>query len=144
MWTSRKPFEQDLHDAYDKPAKDVVARFIAESSGLRVIPNPDQYGVDLLLYRGDNHVGGVEVEVRQWSPNCPYPTIHIPHRKQKFFGKRVLFFALTKDMRKAYWITTDGIDKYPLKEVRNVKVASGEHFYDVPTKDFAFVDLIGE
>lgn len=144
MWTNLKPFEQDLHDKYDKPAKDAVARFITENVGLRAEPNPDQYGVDLLLFRGDNRIGGVEVEVRQWSPRCPYSTIHIPHRKQKFFDGRVLFFALTKDMKSAYWITTYGIEQYPLKEVRNVKVASGEMFYDVPTSKFAFVSLTGE
>lgn len=142
MWTNLKPFEQDLHDKYDQPAKDAVARFLTKNVGLRVESNPNQYGVDLLLFRGDKEIGGAEVEVRQWSPACPYSTIHIPQRKRKFFGERVLFFALTKDMKSAYWITTYGIDQYPLREVRNVKVASGEMFYDVPTKEFTFVDLI--
>jgi len=107
-----------------------------------VEPNLNQYGVDLLVFKDAEVIGSIEVEVRQWSPNCPYPTIHVPERKTKFFGDKVLFFALTRDMQHAYWIETNKIKEYPIKEVRNIKVAEGEMFYDVPTNQFGFVDLI--
>jgi len=137
----RKAFEQELHDLYDTPAKVAIGKYMERTCDVTVIPNPDQYGIDLLVLRGDKLIGYAEVEVRQWSPNCPYPTIHVPERKTKFFGDRVLFFALTKDMQHAYWIETKKITEYPLREVRNIKVASGEMFYDVPTDVFGFVDL---
>ena len=137
----RKPFEQHLHDLYDAPAKHLVAEYIESCCGVSVEPNPDKYGIDLILKRHDNPIGYAEVEVRQWSPDCPYPTIHVPERKTKFFGDRVLFFALTKDMQHAYWIETKHITEYPIKEVRNRSVASGEMFYDVPTEMFGFVEL---
>jgi hypothetical protein len=140
-WTYRKPFEQDLHDEYDLPAKVAVAKFVAGKCEVEVNPNEDQYGVDLIVMRGDKQLGSIEVEVRQWSPTCPYSTIHIPERKQKFFGDNTLFFALTKDMKHAYWIQTKDIKQYPLREVRNVKVASGEFFFDVPTEDFTYVEF---
>ena len=140
-WTYRKPFEQDLHDKYDQPAKEAVAKFVLSKCEVDVEFNDDQYGVDLLVKKEDKQVGAIEVEVRQWSPKCPFPTIHVPERKLKFFGSNVLFFALTKDMKHAYWIETSDITKYPLKEVPNVKVASGEFFYDVPTTDFVYVEL---
>ena len=82
----RKPFEQELHDLYDAPAKKAVAAFIEKKCGVTVEPNPDQYGVDLLVIKDDEVVGTIEVEVRQWHP-CPYPTIHIPERKRKFFSE---------------------------------------------------------
>lgn len=136
-----KAFEQDLHDKYDAPAKEAVANYLAKL-GYEILPNPDRYGVDLLVL--DNHkvIGVVEVEVRQWQPVCPFPTIHVPTRKTKFFNGKALFFALTHDMQHAYWIEAKDILKHPMKEVRNVKVTSGELFYDVPTNEFNFVELI--
>ena len=135
-----KAFEQDLHDKYDAPAKEAVAGYLTRL-GFEVIPNPDRYGVDLLVIDEQKVIGVVEVEVRQWSPNCPFPTIHVPERKTKFFNGNSLFFALTKDMAKAYWIESKEILKHPLKEVRNVKVTAGELFFDVPTTEFNFVNL---
>jgi len=138
-WT--KAFEQDLHDKYDAPAKEVVAKYLSKM-GYKILPNPDRYGVDLLVLEGDERIGVVEVEVRQWSPTCPFPTIHVPSRKAKFFAGHALFFAITHDMNHAYWIEAKKIFEFPMKEVRNVKVASGEYFYDVPTSEFTFVELV--
>jgi hypothetical protein len=137
----RKPFEQELHDKYDMPAKLAVRNYMERNCDVQVYPNKDKYGVDLILGKNGKVLGYAEVEVRQWSPDCPYPTIHVPERKTKFFGDRVLFFALTKDMQHAYWIETKYITEYPIKEVRNRSVASGEMFYDVPTEMFGFVEL---
>ena len=137
----RKPFEQELHDKYDMPAKLAVRNYMERNCDVKVYPNKDQYGVDLVLGKNGKVLGYAEVEVRQWSPNCPYATIHVPERKTKFFGCRVLFFALTKDMQHAYWIQTDEIKKYPVKEISNYKVPRGEMFYDVPTNEFVFINL---
>ena len=139
-WTYRKPFEQDLHDKYDAPAKEAVANYLVKL-GYEVLPNPDKYGVDLLVMKGEKEIGVIEVEVRQWSPTCPFSTIHVPERKTKFFNGNSLFFALTKNMENAYWIESKEILKHPLKEVRNVKVTAGELFFDVPTTEFNFVIL---
>ena len=140
-WTYRKPFEQELHDKYDAPAKQAVAKYLEKQMGAEVLPNPDPYGVDLLVMRGEKILGMVEVEVRQWSLHCPFSTIHVPERKTKFFGGNSLFFALTKDMGHAYWIESKNIMEYPLKEVRNVKVIAGEMFFDVPINKFNYVEL---
>ena len=137
----RKPFEQELHDKYDMPAKQAIRKYMKRTCAVDVYPNKDQYGVDLILCRGDKLLGYAEVEVRQWSPNCPYGTIHVPERKTKFFGDRVLFFALTKDMQHAYWIETNKIRGYPIREICNYKIPRGEMFYDVPTSEFVFIDL---
>ena len=135
-----KAFEQDLHDKYDAPAKSAVADYLTRL-GYEVLPNPDRYGVDLLVLNNHKVIGVVEVEVRQWSPTCPFSTIHVPERKTKFFNGNSLFFALTHDMQHAYWIEAKEILKHPMKEVRNVKVTSGELFFDVPTSEFNFVAL---
>ena len=136
----RKLFEQELHDLYDAPAKEAVAAFIEKQCGVTVQPNPDKYGVDLLVLKDDKLIGTIEVEVRQWHP-CPYPTIHVPERKRKFFSENSLFFALTKTMTHAYWIQMKDIDQYPVKEISNYKVREGELFFDIPTDKFRYVDL---
>lgn len=136
-----KPFEQELHDRFDEPAKRAIANFIERRcDGVIVYPNPDKYGVDLLVCRDDICIGDIEVEVRQWSP-CPFPTIHVPQRKEKYFGEQTLFFALTKDLRYAYWIETKNIKQYPLKEVSNYKIPRGEMFFDVPIEQFKLEEL---
>lgn len=136
----RKLFEQELHDLYDAPAKEAVAAFIEKQCGVTVQPNPDKYGVDLLVLKDDKLIGTIEVEVRQWHP-CPYSTIHVPERKRKFFSENSLFFALTKTMTHAYWIQMKDIDQYPVKEISNYKVREGELFFDIPTDKFAYVEL---
>ena len=136
----RKLFEQELHDLYDAPAKEAVAAFIEKKCGVTVQPNPDKYGVDLLVLKDDKLIGTIEVEVRQRHP-CPYPTIHVPERKRKFFSENSLFFALTKTMTHAYWIQMKDIDQYPVKEISNYKVREGELFFDIPTDKFVYVEL---
>lgn len=139
----RKPFEQDLHDKYDAPAKELVAAYVERRCGVTVESNPDQYGVDLLVTKGGKLIGTIEVEVRQWHP-CPYPTIHVPERKRKFFSENSLFFALTKEMTHAYWIQMKDIDQYPVREISNYKIPRGELFFDVPTDQFVYTDLIND
>lgn len=136
----RKPFEQDLFDEFDAPAKQAIAKHIESVFDVIVMPNPDQYGVDLLIIKGDKVVGSAEVEVRQWY-ECRFNTIHVLQRKQKYFNERSLFFALSKDLKSAHWIETHKIDKHPLIEVSNFKVASGELFFDVPIDEFVRIEL---
>ena len=139
----RKPFEKELHDLYDAPAKEMVAAYVERRCGVTVESNPDQYGVDLLVTKNGKLIGTIEVEVRQWHP-CPYPTIHVPERKRKFFSENSLFFALTKEMTHAYWIQMKDIDQFPVREISNYKVARGELFFDVPTDQFVYTDLIND
>ena len=139
----RKPFEKELHDLYDAPAKEMVAAYVERRCGVTVESNPDQYGVDLLVTKNGKLIGTIEVEVRQWHP-CQYPTIHVPERKRKFFSENSLFFALTKEMTHAYWIQMKDIDQYPVREISNYKVARGELFFDVPTDQFVYTDLIND
>lgn len=136
----RKPFEQDLFDQFDEPAKKAIARYIESVFDAEVEPNPDQYGVDLLIIKNGRMLGAAEVEVRQWI-ECRFSTIHVLQRKQKYFNDRTLFFALAKDLKSAHWIETNKVDKYPLVEVSNYKVANGELFFDVPIDEFVRIEL---
>ena len=138
----RKKFSKTLHDKYDPPARKAVTDWVKMKWGLECKPNPNEFGVDLIVFREGSPTGYIEVEVRGWN-YCHHPTIHIAHRKEKLFQQDlpVLFFALTHDLTHAYWMKAALAEKCPLIEVKNFEVASGELFFDVPIEHFKYVDL---
>ena len=141
-----KPFSQEVHDTYDPPAREAVAEWVFHTWGMKAFPNPDKYGVDLLVKRSGNVVGYIEVEARNWSQEdtkCPYKTIHIAQRKYKLLDNELptLFFAVTRDFKNAYWCKSAYVLESPLKEIPNKDVKEGEYFYDVPIEKFSYIDL---
>lgn len=138
-----KPFDQQLHDACDPPARNAVAEWLKNLWYVNASPNPDKYAVDLILSRNGQEFGFAEVEVRDWGMNfCPHDTIHIAKRKEKLFNHpRTTMYVVTKEYTHAYWIRADKIKDCPVIEVPNRAVANDEYFYDVPKNLWKFVDL---
>jgi len=134
-----KKFDQELHDKYDPPARAAVAAWMNMKWGVEAKDNPDKYGIDLIVYKNGKQVGFAEVEVRQWNP-CPFPTIHVPVRKKHMIEvPKTLFFALTQDMRHAYWIMGHKALAFDTIELRDA--TKHEAYYDVPKELFNYVDL---
>jgi len=135
-----KKFDQDLHDKYDPPARAAVTAWIAMKWGLTALDNPDIYGTDLIIYKGNVSVGFAEVEVRQWNPHCPFDTIHVPVRKKHMLEvEKTLFFALSQDMTHAYWIKGNTALAFPYWEMKDD--TKHELYYDVPKHLFKYIDL---
>jgi len=135
-----KKFDQDLHDKYDPPARAAVAEWISMKWGFTALDNPDIYGTDLIIHKGDNPIGFAEVEVRQWNPYCPFDTIHVPVRKKHMLEVlKTLFFALNQNMTHAYWIKGSTALAFPYWEMKDD--TKHELYYDVPKHLFKFVDL---
>jgi len=137
-----KPFSQHLHDVYDNPGRKTVSDWVQMKWGLQVKDNPNRYGVDLICCRSDVPVGLLEVEVRQEGFDR-LGSIHVAQRKDKLFqeGLPTLFFAVTQDLSRAYWVKADLIANCPLIEVHNKYVSKGEFFYDCPITMFKIADL---
>jgi hypothetical protein len=134
-----KKFDQVLHDKYDPPARAAVAAWVKMKWNVDAVDNPDKYGTDLILYKNDKKIGYAEVEVRQWNP-CLFPTIHVPARKKHMIEvPKTLFFALTQDMRHAYWIMGNKALDFDTVELRDYE--KHEAYYDVPKELFNYVDL---
>ena len=134
-----KKFDQALHDKYDPPARAAVAAWIKMKWGFDALDNSDIYGTDLIIYRDGKKIGYAEVEVRQWNP-CPYPTIHVPVRKKHMLEvPKTLFFALTQDMRHAYWMLGSKALEFETIEMRDQ--TKHEAYYQVPKELFNYVDL---
>jgi hypothetical protein len=138
-----KKFNQELHDACDPPAREAVTEWVAMRWGLECQPNPDKYGVDLIVYRKGQLCGFIEVETRDWGvKHCPYDSIHIAQRKEKLFtNEGTLIFVTTRDFENAYWCKAEYVKNSPLIEVPNRAVKRNEYFYDVPIELFQYVDL---
>jgi len=138
----RKAFSQELHDIYDAPARKAVSDWVNMKWGLEVKENPNKFGVDLICFRSGSPVGALEVEVRQEGFDR-HRTIHAAQRKDKLFqeGLPTLFFALTQDLSRAYWVKADRIASCPLVEVHNKYVNKGELFYNCPITMFKIADL---
>ena len=137
-----KPFSQYLHDKYDAPARKVVSEWVQMKWGVECKDNPNKYGVDLIVCRSGVPVGALEVEVRQEGFD-QHRSIHVAQRKEKLFQVNlpVLFFALTQDLHRAYYLKADLIKDCPLVEVHNRYVGKGEMFYDVPITMFKIAIL---
>ena len=135
-----KKFDQALHDKYDPPARAAVAEWISMKWGFTALDNPDIYGTDLIIYKGDNPIGFAEVEVRKWNPYCPFDTIHVPVRKKHMLEvPKTLFFALNQDMTHAYWINGLTALAFSYWEIKDD--TKHELYYDVPKHLFKYVDL---
>ena len=137
-----KPFDQALHDLYDKPAKDAVSRWLSIWDKCQVFPG-DTYGVDLVAYRDGSLYAYIEVEQRSFNGRCRYDTIHVAKRKAKFFDKKhfTFLFAIDVDMQWGYFCEYITILASPLREVKNKYVAEKEYFYDVPTSAFVEFEI---
>lgn len=141
-----KQFDQKLHDDNNTAAVHTVISYMGKL-GAYVQHNPDQYGVDLVLFRGYKPYSYIEVEVKRvWLPEqevFPYPTLQIPKRKEKFLklGKPVEFWILRSDLKFALVAADKVVEMSPCVEVPNKYVPAGEYFYQVPVTECNLVEL---
>ena len=124
-----KKFNKKSHAVNDKPAKDLVIKFL-KSKGLDAMENPNDYGIDIMVSR-------YEVERREiWVNSFPFKTVHIPARKAKFLKYNIIYAIVNKDFSKIMLCTSEIIRKYNKIEVPNKSVPRGEYFYDVPIEEW--------
>ena len=137
-----KPFSQSLHDLCDPPARDAIIKYVKNTWDLKASYNPNQYGVDLIIERGNDVVGFAEIEMRDWD-RCPFNTIHIPKRKDKLLynDKPTIYFVVSRYLKRAWYIDSQVIKNSSVFEIPNRSVSQGEYFYDIPTYLFTEIEL---
>ena len=142
--STRKPFDKDLFEKYDKLGRDVVKRHF-EKLNMQAQDNPDRYGVDLLVYRDEKIVSCAEVEVRlSWnSDEFPFDSLNVPSRKKKLLTNQVptLFFSINKPLTRMFWCPSTVVLNSPLEEVKNKYVDKDEYFYKVPLNSLVIEDI---
>ena len=126
-----KKFDSDLFDLTDSPAREATKQYLSRM-GYTAIDNPDKYCADLII----EDICYVECECKLvWKgPVFPWPTVHIPQRKQKFakLEMPVLFYIWNAEYSHALRIAGELLIDDRLVEVPNRMISKGEYFYDIP------------
>lgn len=142
----RKPFEQDVYDRCDGPAKEAMRYHLTAQGHIVTVP-PENYGVDLYSELGDFKMYH-EVEVSEgWKsgPHCFFNG-SIPERKGRLVemlkGEPLYFWMLRLDLGRALVFSSFKLSDRWLVEVPNRKVPIGEYFYRIPKQLGKEFDLI--
>lgn len=140
----RKPFSQRLFDNNDEVARDAVREYFIKNRPL-IEPNPDQFGIDLLMKWEGRIILGLEIERRHnWrGPIFPFATLHVPVRKLKYasLGFPAYYVATNEEMTHAIVIPFAQLSGMASVEQENKYVAQGEQFVDVPVVDAQVIVL---
>ena len=142
------------YQTYDRVAKQKVINWINNRVTTFVAEeNPDQYGIDILIYQlkpnKDGSVekilhSGCECEVkRMFTDDLRVNKVHIPYRKQKFFkhsNLRFTFFAMLNiNLDKMFWIHSDKILNGEI--ISKITYRGTDTFFEVDKSEFKLVDL---
>lgn len=139
-----KKFSPELHDEFDVFGREIVKKFLAQKMNLHARDNPDQYGIDLVLYKNDKIVGFAEVEVRtNWSAlNFPFDDLNVPLRKGKLFTNDLpsLFFSVNQPGTALLYCSSNLVMRSRIENSPN-KYMRDEMFFKVPVEKMKFVIL---
>lgn len=138
MIGARKPFERQLYNLYDGPAKEAIKQhLIAKGHDDEVVVPPENYGADLYsILKGTKYYHEAEVS-QGWTKGIhPYPLGSIPERKTRLIhmldGCPLFFWMLRLDLGRALVFDAKHCTDTYLVEVPNRKIQSGEYFYRIP------------
>jgi hypothetical protein len=145
----QKRFSQKLFDQNDSLARAAITKYISETMGLIVEPNPNKYGVDLYVFdkSSDDPKYSVECEIKRvWNgPKLPWTTVQLPYRKLKYAEQEaspVEYWILNSQLTHAIVIYEKELLDNRLVHVRNKYVSEGEYFYQVPLDHCSIVQLV--
>lgn len=142
---ARKFFSKELHAENDELCRSAVKRLL-KNSEFTCTDNPKKMGVDLLLYKGDEHVGYIETERKiVWKgKDFPYANVNFLYRKLKYamLNKPTTFIMFSADMKSFLAVTGKDLMNSPVEEVRNKYVFKEELFFKVSLDKVIFNDIL--
>lgn len=141
----KKPFDRALYEKYDNACKVQAQKIFSKIPGYTIEENDSKIGVDFLLYKDDEHIGYLEVELKNiWtSVSFPYEEVNFPHRKIKFceLDKPTLFMMFNKDFKNYLVVDSGTMLNSDLEEVRNKYILKGELFFKVDKNKVLFGNM---
>ena len=119
-----KKFDQDLHDMYDKPAREAVKKQLGDF----VKDHPDAKKQDLVVTKPCKY-RYIEVQVcGAWQrPEYPYRNPIVYERKGRY-GKHTLYITMNKLLTRCIIFDRQSLSKKP----RRLEKWSREFVYDIP------------
>lgn len=129
----RKPFEQlEYNNCNDVAIKAVISKLI--KNGWKIIKKSEDFNIDIIAIK-NKKITYHEVEIKKlWNLNWPknWNTVHIPERKLRFAKPNYWFWILKSDLSEAWIIDGKLVQQYPIVEVSNYKILTGEMFINIP------------
>jgi hypothetical protein len=141
-----KPFDKDLYNLHDGPAKEAMKNHL-ELQGYTVTVPPENYGADLYSELGPVKIYH-EVEVsRGWQKGRhQFLMGSVPERKirlaKQHINEPLYFWMLRLDLLRALVFPSFRLRPEYLVMVPNIKIEHGEYFYRIPKKFGKEFDLL--
>jgi hypothetical protein len=127
-----KPYNPEL-DRYGWLEGLVIERTSPHLQNHVIVKNPDEKGIDLLIKKDDQVVGGIEVEWHgtYWKKRFPFNTVHFLGRKTKFIGDNRFYLMSNDDGSQVLAVGFDEL-KHHETQIQDNRLAVNEPIYDVP------------
>ena len=144
----KRPFNKALYDAYDRPARDILADYLV-SKGYSVVNNEENYNVDVVTQKnGYTYFNEAEVKTA-WKADWPthWSEIRIPERKKRLLSmydgeNGVLnFYVFRHDMKQVWRIKDTLLTIDSLKEAHGRWIVKGEKFFHIPYTQAELITL---
>ena len=144
----KRPFNKALYDAYDRPARDILAEYL-ENKGHVIVNNEENYNVDVVSQKhGLTFFNEAEVKTA-WKADWPthWSEIRIPERKKRLLDiyegdDGVLnFYVFRHDMKQVWRIKDTLLKTESLKEAKGRWIAKGEKFFHIPYTEAELITL---
>ncbi len=144
----KRPFNKALYDAYDRPARDILAEYL-ENKGHVIVNNEENYNVDVVSQKhGLTFFNEAEVKTA-WKSDWPthWSEIRIPERKKRLLDiyegdDGVLnFYVFRHDMKQVWRIKDTLLKTESLKEAKGRWIAKGEKFFHIPYTEAELITL---
>ena len=145
MQPIRKPFEQDLYDRFDNPAKAALV-ILLERQGHTIPKLTEDYYADIVSTKdGVTHYSEAEVK-RGWTSDWPanWAEIRIPERKSRLLKKynyNVTFYVFNSDLTTCWCIKGSQMTKDILREAQGRYIREGEQFFHIPYTEAELISL---
>jgi len=133
-----KPFEKDLYDKYDSPAKDALISYL-EQEGHSIKNTVENYHADVTSTRkGATYYSEAEVKA-SWKEQWPesWAELRIPARKARLLKRHsiITFFVFRGDCKECWIVKGEQLTAETLKQAYGPNIRPGEMFFHIPVEE---------
>ena len=150
-----RSFDRLSYIMYDKKARDAMVDYLTSNNYVDIISKED-YNFDVYAKKNKEHFFEVEIKTQwkgMWNPS--WKEIRIPERKQRLINiwrdkypkHDFKFVVFDFDLKKAWFIDADEVDKSPIGTIQNSRFTSAPHltepFFHIPLDKAKLVQMNG-
>jgi|TARA_Y100000356_G_scaffold133188_1_gene139871 hypothetical protein len=151
-----RSFDRLQYIMYDKKARDAMIYYLNKHNYTDIV-SVENYNFDVSAKKDKEHFFEVEVKT-QWKGtwNPLWKEIRIPERKQRLINiwkekypeHDFKFVVFDYDLKKAWFIDADEVDKSPVGTIQNSRFTNAPHlkepFFHIPLDKAQLVHIIEE